>query len=285
MRDSVRRASAQLREAGVGSPEADALLLLAHAVGVDPAEVRRRMILRAELTPAQADTFEALVSERCRRVPLQHLTGTAYFRGLELAVGPGVFIPRPETELTVELALRAVRSASLPNPVVVDLCSGSGAIALAVKDEAPEAEVHAVELSDAAGAWAQRNRQALGLDVQIVTGDATTALAELDGLVDVVVANPPYIPLHAVPHDPEVREHDPELALYGGSEDGLAIPLAVAARAAVLLRGGSALVLEHADVQGGALVSALERSGLWRDVEDHHDLNDLPRVLTATRRH
>ncbi len=285
MRDSVRRASAQLREAGVASPEADALLLLAHAVGVDPAEVRRRMILRAELTPDQADTFEALVSERCRRVPLQHLTGTAYFRGLELAVGPGVFIPRPETELTVELALRAVRSASLPNPVVVDLCSGSGAIALAVKDEAPEAEVHAVELSDAAGAWAQRNRQALGLDVQIVTGDATTALAELDGLVDVVVANPPYIPLHAVPHDPEVREHDPELALYGGSEDGLAIPLAVAARAAVLLRGGSALVLEHADVQGGALVSALERPGLWRDVEDHHDLNDLPRVLTATRRH
>ena len=140
---------------------------------------------------------------------------------------------------------------------MVDLCTGSGAIALAVKDELPGARVLAVELSDLAHGWAVANRDRLGLDVEVRLGDATTAFGELEGAVDVVVSNPPYIPVGAGPVDPEVRDHDPEVALYGGSADGLAIPLAVAARAAVLLRPGGVLVMEHADSQGATLPQAL----------------------------
>ncbi|MBE3076465.1 MAG: peptide chain release factor N(5)-glutamine methyltransferase [Actinobacteria bacterium] len=165
--------------------------------------------------------------------------------------------------------------------VVVDLCTGSGAIALAVKDEVPSAEVHGVELSDLAHAWAIRNRDDLGLDVDIRLGDATIAFPDLEGTVDVVVSNPPYIPVGAVPNDPEVRDHDPQVALYGGSSDGLRIPLQVAARAGVLLRPGGFFVMEHADVQGDSLPAALRATGLWRDIQDHSDLNGRPRAVTA----
>ena len=169
--------------------------------------------------------------------------------------------------------------------MVVDLCTGSGAIALAIKDEVPGAEVHGVELSDLAHAWAVRNRDDLGLDVEMVLGDATTAFAELEGEVDVVVSNPPYIPVGAVPNDPEVRDHDPDVALYGGSADGLRIPLEVAARAARLLRPGGVLLMEHADVQGRSLPAALRGSGAWTGVEDHPDLAGRPRVTRAVRAH
>ena len=162
-------------------------------------------------------------AERAARVPLQHLTGQAHFRRLTLAVGPGVFVPRPETEVTAGHAIDAA-SALGPDAVVVDLCTGSGAIALAVKDELPGARVLAVELSDLAHGWAVANRDRLGLDVEVRLGDATTAFDDLEGAVDVVVSNPPYIPVGAVPVDPEVRDHDPEVALYGGSADGLADP-------------------------------------------------------------
>ena len=189
-------------------------------------------------------------------MPLQHLTGQAHFRRLTLAVGPGVFVPRPETEVTAGHAIDAA-SAVGPDAVVVDLCTGSGAIALAVKDELPAARVLAVELSDLAHGWAVANRDRLGLDVEVRLGDATTAFDDLEGAVDVVVSNPPYIPVGAVPVDPEVRDHDPAVALYGGSADGLAVPLAVAARAAVLLRAGGVLVMEHADSQGATLPQAL----------------------------
>jgi release factor glutamine methyltransferase len=166
---------------------------------------------------------------------------------------------------------------------VVDLCTGSGAIALAIKDEVPAADVHAVELSDLAHAWAIRNRDDLGLDVDIRLGDATLAFPDLEAAVDVVVSNPPYIPVGAVPNDPEVRDHDPSIALYGGSSDGLRIPLEVAARAAVLLRAGGLLVMEHADVQGVSLPAALRATGRWRDIQDHLDLNGRPRAVTAMR--
>jgi release factor glutamine methyltransferase len=166
---------------------------------------------------------------------------------------------------------------------VVDLCSGSGAIALAVKDEVPDAEVHGVELSDLAHAWAIRNRDDLGLDVDLRLGDASRAFPELEAAVDVVVSNPPYIPEGSIPNDPEVRDHDPEVALYGGSSDGLRIPLQVAARAAVLLRAGGFFVMEHADVQGDSLTAALRKTGLWQDVQDHLDLNGRPRAVTAVR--
>ena len=282
LHDAVTRARAVLASAGVPSPDVDAVELAAAALGTDGADVRRRMVLRETPDASALDRFEALVEERSRRVPLQHLTGRAHFRRLTLEVGPGVFVPRPETEVVAGLAVAAARAAG-PRPVVVDLCTGSGAIALAVADEVPEARVHAVELSDLAHGWAARNVEVTGLPVDLRVGDARTAFADLEGQVDVVVSNPPYIPDGAVPLDPEVRDHDPGVALYGRSADGLAVPLAVAARAAELLRPGGVLVMEHADTQGAVLPAALRASGSWVDVGDHPDLTGRPRVTVAVR--
>lgn len=278
LRTAVRAAAARLSEAGIASAESDALLLLAHALGVSVGDARKAMVLGGEAPAA----YEELVELRASRLPLQHLTGRAGFRRLELRVGPGVFVPRPETEFVAGLAIEAARAAG-ESPVVVDLCTGSGAIALAVKDEVPTADVYAVELGEDAHAWAAQNRSATGLDITLVHGDATTAFPELEGQVDVVVSNPPYIPVGMVPVDPEVRDHDPGLALYGGSADGLSIPLAVAARAAALLHPGGVLVMEHADTQGESLPAALDRTGLWRDIADHKDLTGRPRATVAVR--
>ena len=281
LRDAVRAAVRTLSEAGVASPEYDAVALAAHALGVDQGEVRRLMVLGAPVPEAYA----GLVAERASRVPLQHLTGRAWFRGLELEVGPGVFVPRPETEVVAGWAIDAARACvggGTASPIVVDLCSGSGAIAFSVKVELPESRVVAVEVSDLAVAWAARNRDRLGLDVEIVQEDAVTALDDLFE-VDVVVSNPPYIPTVAVPVDPEVRDHDPHVALYGGSEDGLAIPRLVAARAAGLLRSGGVLVMEHADSQGESLPAALRATGSWSSVEDRLDLTGRPRAAVAVR--
>ena len=279
LRTAVRAATARLATAGIRSAEADAVALAAHAMGVQVSEVRRAMVLGAE-EPA---TYAGLVAERAARVPLQHLTGVAHFRGLTLRVGPGVFVPRPETEVTAGLAIEAA-SRSGPGAVVVDLCTGSGAIALAVKDEVPAAQVLAVELSDLAHGWAVANRDRLALDVEVRLGDATSAFDDLLGQVDVVVSNPPYIPAGSAPVDPEVRDHDPDLALYGGSEDGLGVPRAVAARASALLRDGGVLVMEHADTQGPSLRAALVATGAWSDVVDHDDLTGRPRTAVAVRR-
>ena len=267
-----------LAEAGVESAPVDALHLAAHLRGEDVSETRRLMVLGGVEAP---EGYADLVAERASRVPLQHLTGRAHFRGLELEVGPGVFVPRPESELLVDLALRSL--AGREAPVVVDLATGSGAIALAVKQEWPAARVYAVELTDLAHAWAVRNRDRLGLDVTIERGDARHAYPELVRAVDVVTCNPPYIPDDQVPVDPEVRDHDPREALYGGSGDGLALPLAMGARAAALLRDGGTLVMEHADTQGAALPRALAGTGDWDKVVDHVDLLGRPRCVVATR--
>ncbi|GGL41979.1 peptide chain release factor N(5)-glutamine methyltransferase [Phycicoccus endophyticus] len=279
----LARARRELAAAGVPSPEVDALELAGVVLGTDTGEVRRRQVLCAPLADADVARLEELLAQRARRVPLQHLTGRAHFRGLVLYVGPGVFVPRPETEVTAGLAIEAAR-AHRGSAVVVDLGTGSGAIALAVAEEVPGARVHAVELSPQAHAWAERNVAEHGGGVELRLGDATTAFEDLEGVADVVVSNPPYIPDGAVPVDPEVREHDPELALYGRSADGLAVPLAVAARAAVLLAPGGTLVMEHADEQGASLPAALRRTGAWEDVADHADLAGRPRVTVATRR-
>src|SRR5690606_16899961 len=186
------------------------------------------------------DGLDELVERRAAREPLQHLVGSAGFRGIELLVGPGVFVPRPETEqvagAAIDAAERVVRERG--RAVVVDLCTGSGAIALAVAAEVPAARVHAVELDTAALGWARRNLEASpDRDrVGVLRGDARTALVELDGTVDVVVANPPYIPPDAEPVDPEVRDHDPAVALYGLGPDGLEVPRGIVRAAARLLR-------------------------------------------------
>lgn len=280
---AVRQAVARLEAAGVPSAEADALQLAAHALGASVSDVRKAMVLGQLAPPA----YRQLVDRRAARVPLQHLTGRAGFRRLELLVGPGVFVPRPETEVVAGLAVDAARAMlgrGISPPVVVDLCSGSGAIALAVKDEVPQAQVYAVEVSPQAHAWAVRNREHTGLAVDLRRDDALSALPELAGKVDVVVSNPPYIPAGGVPVDPEVRDHDPELALYGAGPDGLATPLAVAARAAVLLRAGGVLVMEHADSQGESLPMALGESGAWSGITDLADMARRPRVTVAVRR-
>src|SRR5690606_3382282 len=232
-------------------------------------------------TADQLTAYAALVERRRRREPLQHLTGEMFFRHLRLVSAPGAFVVRPETELVAEEAITAARR--LPAPRVVDLCTGSGAIALAVATEVPAAEVWAVELSEAAPAVARRNAADLAPHVTLVQDDAATALPELDGTADVVVSNPPYVPPDAVPRDPEVRDHDPDLALYGGGHDGLDVPRAVLRTAARLLRPGGTLVMEHAEVQATAVRAAATGTGAFVDVRTVQDLSGRDRMVVARR--
>ncbi|WP_445153972.1 peptide chain release factor N(5)-glutamine methyltransferase [Arthrobacter sp. Hor0625] len=278
--DAVREATGVLAAAGVPSPRLDAELLAGHLLGVGPGRLRALVLGD---TPAPADYAE-LVAERARRIPLQHITGVAHFRYLDLAVGPGVFIPRPETESVVQLVIDHLRD--LPRtgrgPKVADLGTGSGAIAGSIAHEVPDAEVHAVEYSEFAHAWAAKNLLPLG--VRLVRGDLRTALADQDGSFDVVVSNPPYIPAEAVPNEPEVALHDPPEALYGGGADGMELPTAAAASAARLLVPGGYFVMEHAEVQAGWIAAMLERSGLWTGIATHLDLNGRERATSAFRK-
>ncbi|MDP9444550.1 MAG: peptide chain release factor N(5)-glutamine methyltransferase [Actinomycetota bacterium] len=275
VRDALLAARRRLAVAGVASAAHDAEALLAHLLGVP----RTKLPWAGALTGTQAEAFEHLVRRRARREPLQHLTGRASFRHVEVEVGAGVFVPRPETELLAGWAVDVL--CSLDRPVAVDLCTGSGAIALSLATEVPGCRVHAVELSEDAHAYAQRNLAGSGVDLRL--GDVTDALTELDGEVDVVVANPPYIPLTA--YDVvalEARDHDPPEALWSGP-DGLEMVRVVAGVAARLLRPGGWLGCEHADVQGASAPAAVAAGGHWTDVQDHHDLTGRPRFLTARR--
>jgi len=267
---ALARAIERLTVAGVPSPRVDAEELAAHSLGVS------RRDLWGHDDPG--DEFDSYVGRRAAREPLQHITGQAHFRHLTLAVGPGVFVPRPETEVVVEAALVAARSA--PSPRVVDLGTGSGAIALAVATEFPRATVHAVEADPAAHAWAVRNCAGSSVDLRL--GDMAAAFDDLDGTVDVVVSNPPYIPVGASVSDPEVAQFDPSMALWSGS-DGLDAVRTVEQVAARLLRPGGTVVVEHADLQGVSAPAVFLSSGRWIDVVDHRDLAGRDRYLTATR--
>ncbi len=274
----VRDATRVLAAAGVASPAYDAEELAAHVLGLS----RSKLVLLDRLPADAADRYAELVRERAARVPLQHLTGVAGFRRLELSVGPGVFVPRPETEMLVEWALGAL-SGLAPGALVVDLCAGSGAVALAIADEAPGVFVHAVELEEHALAWAARNVAGTGLAVALHQGDVAdpSVLASLDGTVDLVTANPPYIPVGAGV-EREVAEHDPPAALWGG-EDGLVTVRAVERAAARLLRPGGVVGVEHADRQGESVPAVFARAG-WAEVEDHPDLVGRPRFTTARKK-
>ena len=271
-----------LQEADVASPGVDAELLLAFVLGIE----RSGLLLVSDVPSAEAARFRGLIARRAAREPLQHLTGAAYFRYVELLVGPGVFVPRPETELLAGWAIdeltRLVRSDR--TPVVVDLCTGSGAIAKAIKDEVPEADVHAVELSPDAHAWAERNLEGTGVDLRL--GDAFDAFDDLIGTIDVVVCNPPYIPLEAWESvAPEARDHDPHLALFSG-DDGLDAMRRLAERAALLLTPGGVVGAEHADEQGpdgigGGAPAVFSATGDWAEVRDHSDLAGRARFVTA----
>jgi release factor glutamine methyltransferase len=271
--DAVSEATGILREAGVPSPRVDAELLADHLLNVGLGRLRALMLGD---TPAPAG-YAALVAERASRIPLQHITGVAHFRYLQLAVGPGVFVPRPETESVVQLVIDHVKG--MRNPRIVDLGTGSGAIAGSIAHEVPGAEVHAVEFSPLAHAWAAKNLAPLG--VRLVLGDLRDALPELDGTFDVVISNPPYIPAEAVPIEPEVALHDPPEALYGGGADGMELPTAAAASAARLLVPGGYFVMEHAEVQAGWISAMLARTGNWTAISTHQDLNGKERATSA----
>jgi release factor glutamine methyltransferase len=290
----LARAVDRLSAAGVATPRVDAELLAAHAAGTDRGGLQRLVVLRSAWPLGAAERFAALVEDRAARVPLQHLTGRAGFRGIQLAVGPGVFVPRPETELLAGIGAAALRSAG-PPPLAVDLCTGSGAVALALALEgagpAGPPLVGAVESESAAHAWAARNVEELGLRrVDLVRGDAASprAVAALlpqhVGTCAVVTANPPYVPDDAVPRDREVAEHDPPAALYGGP-DGMRVLAGCVRTAGVLLRDGGLLALEHGEDQAGAVEAVLQRaggpSGTWTDVAHQVDLTGRTRVTTA----
>ena len=270
------RATAALAQ--VPSPRVDAELLAAHLLyDGSRSRLQHAALMGERLTPAQVAEYEALVARRAAREPLQHITGRAPFHHLELSVGPGVFVPRPETELLVEEALKVLsaRAESATGQLrIVDLCTGSGAIAAAVKSELPNAQVFAVELSEEAIPYARKNLESLG--VHLVQGDALTALTELAGRFDAVLSNPPYIPSANVPAAPEAALHDPEMALYGGGADGMQMPSAIAARAFELLTPGGLFIMEHDDTQEEAVAELLARVGFER-CYPVRDLNGRPR--------
>jgi release factor glutamine methyltransferase len=280
----LRDARVRLATAGVPSPVTDAELLAAYVFGLSRGELGGAVVRGDDADPERALRFRELVAERAGRVPLQHLIGTAPFRTVELAVGPGVFVPRPETEVVAGVAIEEAQR--VERPLVVDLCTGSGAIAIALAVEVPAARVVAVEYDPLALAWARRNVDALAPAVDLRAGDAVGAdvgvAADLAGAVDVVVSNPPYIPDGARPVDPEVAEHDPPVALYGGGTDGLDVPRGVVAAAAGLLRPGGLLVMEHGDAQGPS-AQRLVGGPAWHDVRTAEDLTGRPRALLARR--
>ncbi|MDO9486504.1 MAG: HemK/PrmC family methyltransferase [Actinomycetota bacterium] len=312
IRDVLFDTERRLTAAGVPSPSADAGQIVAFALGIP----RNRLILQDSVDSEQRVQIERLMTQRLSRVPLQHLLGSTGFRRIDLAVGSGVFIPRPETELVAEAAIRELQSQPIGSRIAVDLCSGSGAIAISLGMEVDNSRVHAVELSVEALVWTRRNVAAYdddlasnGSRVEIIHDDAAIVadkdhpLSRLLGQVSVVVSNPPYIPDSMIPREVEVRDHEPKIALYGG-EDGLDIVRGVLKTAAILLSPGGLLVVEHADVQGTeaglrgvpgvakamtADYEVAEITGLalgtavWTDVSDRIDLNGLPRFTIARR--
>ena len=280
--DMLDRATGILESAGIRNARVDAELLLGHVLGLSRGGVQAKAVTGARLSTDDTVTIAGLVERRAAREPLQHITGTAAFRQLELAVGPGVFVPRPETETVVQFAIDALASTASPQPIGVDLGTGSGAIALAMATEVPHARVFGVEVSPLAYVWTRQNFRTVGApNATSLFVDLADALPELDGTVDVVISNPPYIPVGAIPRDPEVRLFDPEIALYGG-EDGLDIVRQVSTTALRLLRRGGTLVLEHGEVQSAAIAELLRADG-WTAVAHHRDLLGRDRATTALR--
>jgi release factor glutamine methyltransferase len=278
--DEIAAATIRLAEAGVDSPRADAETIAAHVHRVGRGELHR--VPDAEFDPR----FWNEIARREAREPLQHITGHAYFRYLELQVGPGVFVPRPETEVMTGWAIGALRDMDVAEPVVVDLGTGSAAIALAIAQEVPRARVHAVEADPLARQWAERNIASCAGSAPHTRGrvtlngdDFASALPSLSGAVDLVVSNPPYIPVGAtIP--PEVGEYDPAGALWGG-EDGLDAVRVIEGAARRLLRPDGLVAVEHGAPQGAAVYWVFAEERGWRDTRNHKDLAGRDRFVTA----
>lgn len=315
--ETVCSSAAILSAAGVDTPEHDVKLLLAEAFHVDLRDVDKAMLMGDDVehlnialasvstgsgawanakttgntVAAAMERFHSMVDRRAKREPLQHITGHAPFRYLDLKVGPGVFIPRPETELVVQEGIEWTTRHGMYRAKVVDLCAGSGAIGLAFATEVPGSEVWAVEKSERTAQWTRRNLDettkrypAIAGNYHLEIADATQmpTLNQLDGTIDIVLTNPPYVPLFDIPVQPEVRDYDPDLALYGGSADGTLIPERIISRASKLLKPGGLMVMEH-DVTQGERLAAFARTCDFVDVVVHNDYTGRPRYLTAKK--
>ena len=275
--DSLARV---LAEAGILDAHVDAELLVAHVLGISRGELAARQALDRTLSEDDSNRVRELGHRRAQREPLQHITGHAYFRHLDLVVGPGVFVPRPETELLAQMVIDHVRALPDSRPRVIDLGTGSGALAFSIASEVPHADVIAIEKSDDAIVWTMRNRDRLGLNnVRVIHGDLGESVAEFGHSFSVVVSNPPYIPNDMVPRDEEVRLFDPAMALYGG-EDGLDVIRAISVVAQDLVVSGGLLALEHGELQGEAIARILRQAG-WRAIATHKDLLGRDRYTTA----
>lgn len=278
VRDTARRFGA----AGVPDPQVDAELLVAHVLDSSRGGVQAAAIRGDRMPPPAVAALAPLVDRRCAREPLQHLTGLAPFRSLELAVGPGVFVPRPETEMVAQLAIDALRSVASESPIAVDLGTGSGAIALAMATEVAHARVFAAENSVDAYVWTKQNVARIGArNVTLAFIDLADAFPELDGTVSVVASNPPYVPDDAIPRDPEVRLYDPPAALYGGP-DGLNAVRQLSRVGLRLAHPGGSIVIEHGEWQAAAIRDILTADG-WRAAATHPDLTARDRATTAVR--
>jgi len=279
--DEVTIAAARLAEAGVESPRSDAEVIAAHVHGVRRGELH--LVPDAGFDPRFWDE----IARREAREPLQHITGVTHFRYTELEVGPGVFVPRPETEVMTGWAIDKLTEMDVADPVVADLGTGSGAIALAIAQEVPRAQVHAVEADPLARGWAKRNVARCADYAPHTAGrvilhaaEFAGALPELDGTVDLVISNPPYIPAGAVV-PPEVAEYDPAGALWGGGTDGLDAIRAIEATARRLLRPGGLVAVEHGAPQGPAVYWTFAEERGWADTRNHKDLAGRDRFVTA----
>ena len=280
--DVVRATAARFAAAGIPDPQVDAELLVAHVLSTSRGGVQAAAVRGDRLSADAAAALAPLVDRRCAREPLQHLTGLAPFRSLELAVGPGVFVPRPETEMVAQLAIDALRAAASASPIAVDLGTGSGAIALALATEVPHARVFAAENSVDAFIWTKENVARIGAPhLTLAFIDLADAFPELDGTVSVVASNPPYVPDDAIPRDPEVRLFDPPAALYGGP-DGLDAVRVLSRVGLRLAHPGGTIVIEHGEWQGAAIREILTADG-WRSAATHPDLTTRDRATTAVR--
>jgi release factor glutamine methyltransferase len=276
----LSESSRKLKEAGVTSATVDAELLACFCLDVSRSELSIMVATNQEFPKESIEHFDSALARRVAREPLQHITGTAAFRHLELKVGPGVFTPRPETEQVVGFALEKI--STWPTPLIVDLCSGSGAIALSLATEISGSNVFAVEKSIDAFSFLRQNAATYGLsDENLRNEDLHDSLPELDGQVDLVISNPPYIPNDAIPIDFEVQLHEPNMSLYGGV-DGLDVVRQISNRALKLLKPGGLLVMEHADTQSNAIRKLLLGQG-WLEIEARADLAGKDRMISALK--
>ena len=276
----LSESSGKLKEAGVASAIVDAELLACYCLGISRSELSIMVATNQEFPTDSLEHFESSLARRVARQPLQHITGSAPFRRLELKVGPGVFTPRPETEQVVGFALE--RISNWPSPLIVDLCAGSGAIAISLATEISGSTVFAVEKSSEAFVYLSENAAGYGLaEANLRNEDLQNSLPELDEKVDLVISNPPYIPNDAIPIDLEVQLHEPSMSLYGGV-DGLDVVRQISTRAMKLLKPGGLLVMEHADTQSSAIGKLLLAEG-WLEIVARADLAGKDRMISALK--